>query len=194
MLHYTDEELVVFIQKDPSQVCYRNELFRRHYDRVALWCLRYTGNRDAALDAAQEVFLRVQKGLPSFAGNSLFSTWLYTIARNYCFNEMSRSRRYCEVSIDAPETAELALQGAIPIDESLSRKEQLQQVREWMTTLLDEEERQAYSLHYGEGISISAVTRLLGLVNPSGAKAHLVSARRKLSEAVRRWKVQHETR
>ncbi len=193
MLQHTDEELVVLIQTDPSPARYQDELFRRHYDRVALWCLRYTGDRDAALDAAQEVFLRVQKGLRHFAGQAKFSTWLFTIARNYCFNELSRTRRQAEVSIDAPETAELANEPTMPVDEALSRAEQLQQAREWMTKLLSEEERQAYSLHYGEGIPISTVTRLLGLSNPSGAKAHLVSARRKLSEAVRRWKVGHET-
>ena len=97
------------------------------------------------------------------------------------------------MSINAPETAELADAPAMPVDEALSRAEQLQQAREWMSNLLSEEERQAYSPHYGEGVPISAVTRLLGLTNPSGAKAHLVSARRKLSEAVRRWKVGHET-
>ena len=30
-----------------------NELFRRHHGRVALWCLRLTGNRESAADLAQ---------------------------------------------------------------------------------------------------------------------------------------------
>jgi hypothetical protein len=38
-------------------------------------------------------------------------------------------------------------------------------------------------LHYGEELPLSAVSRMLGLTNKSGAKAYIVSARRKLGGA-----------
>ncbi|PYQ99154.1 MAG: hypothetical protein DMF96_08195 [Acidobacteria bacterium] len=59
-----------------------NELFERHYARVARWCLRFAGDRDAAADLAQDVFLKAHRHLGSFKGASRFSTWLYTIVRN----------------------------------------------------------------------------------------------------------------
>src|SRR5437899_4108388 len=65
-----------------------NELFRRHQARVALWCLRLTGDREAAADLAQEVFLKAFRYLPSYRGDSKFSTWLYSVTRNHCFNEI----------------------------------------------------------------------------------------------------------
>ena len=65
-----------------------NELFRRHQARVALWCLRLTGDREAAADLAQEVFLKAFRYLDSYRGESKFSTWLYSITRNHCFNEI----------------------------------------------------------------------------------------------------------
>ena len=43
------------------------------------------------------------------------------------------------------------------------------------------------TLHYAEEFPLDAVTRLLKLDNASGAKAYIVSAKRKLARAVARW-------
>jgi DNA-directed RNA polymerase specialized sigma24 family protein len=53
---------------------------------------------------------------------------------------------------------------------------------------LDEIEKQVFILHYADEVPLKVITRLLGLTNRSGAKAYIVSARRKLSRAVREWK------
>lgn len=197
MLQMTDEELVVCIQssqktKDSSQTAqYQNELFRRHYDRVALWCLRYTGNREDALDAAQEVFLRVQRGLTNFSQEARFSTWLFTIARNYCFTELSNRKRRAEISIEADGMPPLEADCA-DWDSDFDQQQRLEQAKRWIAELLNEQEKQVYSLHYAQGMPLEQITRLMRLENSSGAKAYIVSARRKLSEAVRRWRVRHE--
>jgi hypothetical protein len=39
-------------------------------------------------------------------------------------------------------------------------------------------------MHYGEELPLNTVSRILGLTNKSGAKAYIVSARRKLHEAI----------
>ena len=44
------------------------------------------------------------------------------------------------------------------------------------------------TLHYGDEMRLDAITAALGLTNASGAKAYIVSARRKLNMAVTRWK------
>ncbi len=67
-----------------------NELFARHYERVARWCLRFTGNRDSAADLAQDVFLKAHRHLDSFRAASRFSTWLYSIVRNESSNRLQR--------------------------------------------------------------------------------------------------------
>jgi hypothetical protein len=41
-------------------------------------------------------------------------------------------------------------------------------------------------LHYGEDVPLDALTRMLRLENASGAKAYIVSAKRKLGRAVER--------
>lgn len=192
MHQFSDEELITQFRAggSTSQRCLE-ELFSRHYRRVALWCFRYTGNRDSAGDLAQEVFIRVQRGLDSFGGNSKFTTWLYTVSRNVCLNHSNSRLTKPEVSSEA-ELRELADPSIPDFGMDLEQKQRLEQAQHWVREVLDETERKVFTLHYGEEMPIEAITRELRLTNPSGAKAYVVSARRKLHEAVRRWRAKHE--
>src|SRR5262249_9474343 len=118
--HLSDEELVLLYQSAaPGGEDSLNELFSRYHSRVALWCLRLTGDRQSAADLAQDVFIKAFRHLGLYRGDSKFSTWLYSIARNHCFDEIkARSTR--------PEQAgELALIGlADDAEDSHSRLEQ----------------------------------------------------------------------
>jgi len=53
--------------------------------RTPVWRLarRLTGNDTEALDATQEIFLRVWRGLDGFRGEARLSTWVFQIAWNY---------------------------------------------------------------------------------------------------------------
>ena len=61
-------------------------LLRAHRSRIRGVCLRYTDNAADAEDLVQEAFLRAYRGLPTFRGESRFSTWLYRITVNVCLN------------------------------------------------------------------------------------------------------------
>jgi RNA polymerase sigma factor (sigma-70 family) len=161
-----------------------NELFQRHHRRVSLWCLRLTGDRESAVDLAQEVFLKAFRYLDTFRGSAKFSTWLYSIARNHCFNEI-RSRAAAPESICGPILMEIADQtpGAL---HRMERDSSAAVLRELMGSSLTEVETQVITLHYVDELPLDAVTRLLKLDNPSGAKAYVVSARRKLAKAMER--------
>jgi len=60
--------------------------------------------RDAteAEDLAQNVFIQVHKSAQRYEVASKFSTWLFTIARNLCLNEIRRRSRHLTSSLDAP--------------------------------------------------------------------------------------------
>jgi RNA polymerase sigma-70 factor, ECF subfamily len=161
-----------------------NELFERHYTRVACWCLRFTGDKDLAADLAQEIFTRAHQNLKSFQRQSKFSTWLYAIARNQCFNAM-KARSLRPLEADEEALAEL------PGDDSSTAQERERSVtlaQQLLNEALDETERKVFTLHYGDELTLSAITRLLGLTNVSGAKAYIVSAKRKLNRCLQRWK------
>ncbi len=166
-----------------------NELFRRHYSQVACWCLRSTGDRELAADLAQEIFVRAHQHLKSFQGQSKFSTWLYSIARNQCMNAIkARSIRAAEISDE--DLVEL------PADDGLLAAERESSGRlahRLLDEALDETEKKVFTLHYGDELTLATITRLLGLRNQSGAKAFIVSAKRKLNRCLQRWKARQQT-
>ncbi len=59
---------------------------------------RVLGSRDDAADAVQEAFLRAWRGLGSFRGGALFSTWLYRICINAAHDQRARRRPAAELS------------------------------------------------------------------------------------------------
>lgn len=55
-----------------------------------------------AEDLAQQVFVQVFKSAPRYEATAKFSTWLFTIARNLCLNEIRRRSRHPAESMDEP--------------------------------------------------------------------------------------------
>ncbi len=70
-----------------------NDLMRVHEDRVFAICLRMLRDREAALDATQETFITVFRKVDRFSGHSAFSTWLYRVAVNTCYDQARRRGR-----------------------------------------------------------------------------------------------------
>lgn len=187
MSSLTDEELVAKYLKAgrPAGTGYADELFQRHYGRVALWCFRLAGDRDVATDLAQDVFVKAWAHLDHFRMDSRFSTWLYMIARNHCFNALRQKQRNKEDAVDRTDIEDFPGTTA-GFDQDLERKELAEVAREMMAAELSPVEARVMMLHFVEEISLSAITRSLGLGNASGAKAHVVSAKRKLKTALNR--------
>jgi RNA polymerase sigma-70 factor (ECF subfamily) len=169
-----------------------NQLFERHHSRVAAWCYRLTGDVETSADLAQEVFLKAFQRLDSFRGDSKFTTWLYTIARNHCMDQLrtraSAPQQNAELLADQMEDLRTEQISAV-----LERREAEELVRRLMRESLDETESKVMTLHYVHELPLESVTRLLRLTNASGAKAHIVSARRKLARAVDLWKKRKAT-
>jgi RNA polymerase sigma-70 factor (ECF subfamily) len=63
---------------------------------------RMLGDATEAEDLAQNVFVQVHRSSERYKVASKFSTWLFTIARNLCLNEIRRRSRHPAQSMDAP--------------------------------------------------------------------------------------------
>jgi len=70
-----------------------DELMRRHEQMVFAVCLRIMGTRDTALDALQETFLTVFRKADRFRAEAAFSTWLYRVTTNTCFDLLRKAKR-----------------------------------------------------------------------------------------------------
>jgi RNA polymerase sigma-70 factor (ECF subfamily) len=188
-----DEELVAHYRSTAEageREQYINELFRRNYARVACWCLRFTDDRESAADLAQEIFANVYQNLTSFQGQSKFTTWLFVIARNHCLNAVrANARQATELKADDGEEILLEIPDRAPSAYSVVESESSAKlVRTLLNEALDETEKVVFTLHYGEDVPLDAITRLLRLENQSGAKAYIVSAKRKLARLTQQWK------
>jgi len=167
-----------------------DELFARHYERVARWCYRFTGDRDRAADLAQDVFLKAHRHLDSFEGQAQFSTWLYVIVRN---ESMSSRRRAVDArEIDDEEALADAPSPAPDPEDLAALASRRRRVDRFLGETLNGEERLVFTLHYGQDMPLDAITRLLRLDNASGAKALIVSAKRKIARAVGRVRARGE--
>jgi RNA polymerase sigma-70 factor (ECF subfamily) len=71
--------------------------FKRKVFHIAY---KFTGRHDAAEDLTQEVFLKLFKSLDKFNRDADFSTWLSSVARNYCIDHYRASKREKEVVVD----------------------------------------------------------------------------------------------
>ena len=65
-------------------------LFERHHTRVYGYCLRMTGNRAAAEDLVQDVFMKMLKYKATFKDDSELVPWMFGIARNSCLAHLKR--------------------------------------------------------------------------------------------------------
>ena len=66
------------------------ELVDRYKDLVFALIARTVQDRSRAEDLAQEVFLRIHRGLPYFRGEARLSTWIYRIVANVCVQDHAR--------------------------------------------------------------------------------------------------------
>ena len=190
----TDEALITRYRAEAGQSSaskdqaeqYLNELFGRHHVKVARWCLSVTGDRESAADLAQEICVKAYQNLSYFKGESKFSTWLYSITRNHCLNAV-RSR----ASAPQMDSDELLMDTLPDVKDSalaqVERKQQADIARQLINETLEETEKAVFTMHFGEELPLDVITRMLNLTNASGAKAYLVSAKRKLDRAAKRW-------
>src|SRR5512146_2372205 len=100
-MHPTDAELLWRLWRGDQKAF--AELVDQYKAMVVNLAARMTGNPETAEDVAQEVFLRVWRGLPSFRGECKLSTWVYRIALNLCIAETKTARgRAQHYSVDEP--------------------------------------------------------------------------------------------
>lgn len=71
-----------------------NTLMDAHEQRVFAICLRILGNRQAALDVVQETFITVFRKADRYDATAAFSTWLYRVTVNTCYDYLRRQKRH----------------------------------------------------------------------------------------------------
>ena len=165
----TDEELMLrFAQGDDSAFV---GLLQKFKPRLTEFAMQILHDRETAEDITQEAFLRAFKAKDSYRPIAKFSTWIYTIVTNLCYDELRRHRR--QVSLESmlrhPPTAEDVVLRRGPTRRSPTPRPDVQAEQNELAGLIDEvmqslspEHRQAISLRIHQGLGYAEAAARLG--------------------------------
>ncbi len=111
----TDEMLMVRYQRGERAAFV--ELVRRHSRPIYNFVLRQLRSPALAEDVTQDVFMRLVQNAAEFKHEARFLTWLYTIARNLCIDQLRKISHRRHASLDQPASND---PGGQPLMESIS--------------------------------------------------------------------------
>ena len=162
-------------------------LMQQYEKKVYALCFRMTGNADDALDMAQEAFLKAFRALPTFLGQSSFSTWLFRIVTNTCLDEKRKQKkRPLIVSLDKPRDTkdgeikvELADEAPDPL--SVTLEHELESELQLLLDRLPPDQRTVIIMRDLQGFSYEEIAETLE-INMGTLKSRLNRARLHLRE------------
>jgi len=176
-----DRTLVVRAQKEDKEAF--EELIRRHSNRVFAVASGILHRREDVEDISQQVFVKAYFSLKRFDQRAAFSTWLYKITVNECW-DLLRKRKVRPLVYEADLSEEQAKQIAASdqgapdrpdVSECLEARQQVEMLLEG----LDERDRVMLILKEVEGFAIEEIAEVLDL-NSNTVKVRLFRARKKI--------------
>ena len=182
-----DRELVRRAQKDDKEAF--EELVRRHQNRVFAVAGGILRNREDVEDIAQQVFLKAYFSIRRFDQRAAFSTWLYKITVNECWDLLRKKKVRplvfeAELSEEQAQVYQASSQqsdGRPDAGERLAAQEQVEN----LLNCLDERDRTMLVLKEVQGFSVEEIADLLE-INANTVKVRLFRARQRITERVRR--------
>ena len=157
------------------------ELARRHQVKVLELAFRTLGRWDLAEDVAQETFLRVHRAAIHYKPKAKFTTWLYRIVVNLCFDER-RKRAKTAAPLEYAASEVLAKSDC----DSAERKEVVGLVKTAVNEL-PERQRLAVILHRYDNLSHGEISEVTGWTK-SAVESLLVRAYANLREKLDKMK------
>jgi len=146
-------------------------LWTQHAPRIDALVKRLVGDPDQAADVAQEVWIQIFRALPSYRGDSQFSTWAHRIAVNRTLNAIRSMRRFSKVEVELEDDTSM-------VDHEGDRSLLAQSIDEGVQRL-SPGARQVFVLHDVEGYTHEEIATELG-ITAGGSKSQLFKARAKL--------------
>ena len=154
------------------------ELVDRYKDLVFGLIYRMVADRSLAEDLAQDVFLKVHRGIPYFRGEARLSTWIFRIVQNVCVQ--ARGRRPADESLEGPPRPDAPAREFGSEDRAFGAVETRDRLTKALSRL-PENYRMLVVAHYLRGVQYDALAEALNL--PLGTvKTHLYRAKRRLRE------------
>jgi RNA polymerase sigma-70 factor (ECF subfamily) len=146
-------------------------LWVEHAPRIDAVVRRLVGDPDQAADIAQEVWIQIFRALPTWRGDSQFSTWAHRIAVNRTLNALRSVRRIAKLETVMEDDT-------VSVDMDVDRGFLAESIDEAVQRL-SPGARAVFVLHDVEGYTHEEIARELGITS-GGSKSQLFKARAKL--------------
>jgi len=184
-----DRELVRLAQTGNKEAF--EELVRRHQHRVFAVAGGILRRREDVEDIAQQVFVKAYFSVKRFDQRAAFSTWLYKITVNECWDLLRKKKvRPLLYESDLSEEQNQQFSAAEKFEsgaQDVSDKLEAQQRIEILLQGLDERDRMMLILKEVEGFAIEEIAEILDL-NANTVKVRLFRARRRIVSQARKRK------
>ena len=181
-----DRELVRLAKSDDKEAF--ELLVRRHQSRVFAVAGGILRNKEDVEDVAQQVFVKAYFSLKRFDQRAAFSTWLYKITVNECWDVL-RKRKVRPLLYESDLSEEQAREyngfsekaTAPDVSDRLEARERVEK----LLVDLDERDRLMLILKEVQGFSVEEIAEILE-INGNTVKVRLFRARRRITERVKR--------
>jgi len=162
-----------------------NKLVKTHQDFVLNTCYRFLGNSDDAMDATQDIFIKIYDALHQYKPEAKLSTWIYRIAVNHCLNVLrSKKRAGWLMSVTSllksdKKAMEIVVENeANP--EMLMQEKEKQQIIQNALSKLNNEQRTAIILHRYQGLSYKEIAHVMQ-TSVSSVESRIFRAKQQLA-------------
>lgn len=148
-------------------------LYASHGTRMRSLARNLLGNQNDAEDAVQETFLKVQRAISTFRGQSSFVTWTFRILINTCYDVRRSRTRKKEVSGQESE------EHAIPEPRAPGAHPSLRLALKRALARLTGHQREVFVLYEVEGFRHAEIAAMLG-ISETASKNTLFQAKKSL--------------
>jgi len=162
----SEEELIKkYLKGDEKSL---EVLIKRYLKPIYSFAFNFVLNQQDAEDLTQEIFLKMWRNLKKFDRNKKiasyptenssreFKNWLFTIAKNTCFDFLRKKKKVSVVNFDNLEY----LVDPVSLKDEISMKENLEKVKEEIEKL-PFKMKEVLNLHYDFGLSFREISEIL---------------------------------
>jgi RNA polymerase sigma-70 factor (ECF subfamily) len=173
-----DEKQLVRLAQDGSREAFE-ALVTKYQSKVFSMALSFIRNREAADDAAQEVFLKAYLALPKVHLRSEFGTWLYRIAVNHVKDVLRKKGRAREISLEDVREVSVTDEDTLEKAELEKETEKRKSLVQKLVQALPEKYRVILTLRDIQGLPYEEISQVLHL-SPGTVDSRLHRARKML--------------
>ncbi len=167
-------------------------LVRRYQGPLFNFAMRHLQNPSAAEEVVQDAFVRVVQSAAEFKREARFSTWVYTIVRNLCIDQIRKRTLRKHPSLDeskrgaegdGPTLGEQTADRKADVERQAGSSEIRERMMEAVGGLPDEQ-REVFLLREVSNLPFKEIAKIVG-VPENTVKSRMRYALERLQEALR---------